>query len=108
MSYVHCGNWSKNYLTSLRQQDTRAVSHMAALPVTYWVHHVHTGLVGQTGSARQLKLLEGHPRPGQWHIKSPKRGKYGLTDENSCWWEPWEFLLKVSQALGIHRSEEPA
>eukprot|EP00957_Ditylum_brightwellii_P103589 7892535-Ditylum_brightwellii.AAC.1 len=32
------------------------------------VHPVHTGLVGQTGSVRQLKLPEGHPRPGWWHI----------------------------------------
>eukprot|EP00957_Ditylum_brightwellii_P044441 3372087-Ditylum_brightwellii.AAC.2 len=38
------------------------------------MHHVHTGLVRQTGLARQLKLLEGHLRPGQWRIKSLKEG----------------------------------
>eukprot|EP00957_Ditylum_brightwellii_P091630 6976874-Ditylum_brightwellii.AAC.1 len=59
MSRVHPGNWSKNYPTSLQPQDTQAVSHEGA--------HMR-----QSGLARQLKLPEGHPRPGWWRMKSPE------------------------------------
>eukprot|EP00957_Ditylum_brightwellii_P153986 11720417-Ditylum_brightwellii.AAC.1 len=43
MSCVHPRNWSKNYPTSLQQQDTRAVSHMGiafhvwGTPCAHWV-----------------------------------------------------------------------
>eukprot|EP00957_Ditylum_brightwellii_P128801 9825009-Ditylum_brightwellii.AAC.1 len=57
------------------------------------VHSMHTDLVQQTGLARQLKLLEGHLRPGQWCISLQKE-KCGLADESCCWWEPQDFLLK--------------
>eukprot|EP00957_Ditylum_brightwellii_P032071 2431800-Ditylum_brightwellii.AAC.1 len=67
MSRVHPGNRSKNYPTSLRRQDTRAVSH-EGMYVRYPTVSVHFS--DRLGRLDSSKLPEGHPQPGRWRMKS--------------------------------------